>query len=189
MSAITAASDDEMQAKIERLRAENESLKQQLAQRVSDLLMELDTSECSECCGKGWNWEDHQVAERKSDTQTFKVECPACYGIGFVGPDAERRAAILSAAPAQQEQPAPPAGTPAPWPWPLETDKPAAQDEPVAWVHEDDDGRVISNRQKQQALRDGGASATSVRGFSIPACLTRAKPVQSSVSTTSRTKP
>ncbi|MCA8026455.1 hypothetical protein [Burkholderia cepacia] len=34
-----------------------------------------------------------------------------------------------------------------------------------AWMT--DDGRVISNAQKQQALRDGGASASSVRPFSI----------------------
>ncbi len=34
-----------------------------------------------------------------------------------------------------------------------------------AW--ETDDGRVISAEQKQQALRDGGASASSVRPFSI----------------------
>ncbi|MDN7911920.1 hypothetical protein [Burkholderia cepacia] len=34
-----------------------------------------------------------------------------------------------------------------------------------AW--ETDDGRVISDEQKQQALRDGGASASSVRPFSI----------------------
>ncbi|MCA8120485.1 hypothetical protein LGN07_17320 [Burkholderia cepacia] len=34
-----------------------------------------------------------------------------------------------------------------------------------AW--ETDDGRMISDEQKQQALRDGGASASSVRPFSI----------------------
>ncbi|MDN7703307.1 hypothetical protein QZM15_33010 [Burkholderia sp. AU44665] len=43
-----------------------------------------------------------------------------------------------------------------------------------AW--ETDDGRVISNKQKQQALRDGGASASSVRPFSI--ALGRIRPVQ-----------
>ncbi|MDT6993843.1 hypothetical protein [Burkholderia cenocepacia] len=41
---------------------------------------------------------------------------------------------------------------------------PAAEDV-RAW--ETDDGRVISDEQKQQALRDGGASASSVRPFSI----------------------
>jgi hypothetical protein len=39
--------------------------------------------------------------------------------------------------------------------------------EPKAWMHEDDPSRVISAAQKQQALRDGGASATSVRPYSI----------------------
>jgi hypothetical protein len=57
---------------------------------------ELDTHECSECCGKGWNWEPRQVADRISDVQEFKIDCGACLGRGFVGPDAERRAAIES---------------------------------------------------------------------------------------------
>lgn len=57
---------------------------------------ELDTYECSECCGKGWNWEPRQVGERMSDVQEFKIDCVACVGRGFVGPDAERRAAIES---------------------------------------------------------------------------------------------
>ncbi|KVE08402.1 hypothetical protein WS65_09290 [Burkholderia anthina] len=43
-----------------------------------------------------------------------------------------------------------------------------------AW--ETNDGRVISDRHKQQALRDGGASASSVRPFSI--ALGRIRPVQ-----------
>ncbi|WP_155637685.1 hypothetical protein [Burkholderia cepacia] len=43
---------------------------------------------------------------------------------------------------------------------------PTMATEPVrAW--ETDDGRVITDEQKQQALRDGGASASSVRPFSI----------------------
>jgi hypothetical protein len=37
-----------------------------------------------------------------------------------------------------------------------------------AWMTED--GRVISDAQKQGALRDGGASASSVRPFSIELC-------------------
>lgn len=41
--------------------------------------------------------------------------------------------------------------------------------EPVAWVHEEDPARVISAAQKDQALRDGGASASSVRPYSIAA--------------------
>lgn len=38
--------------------------------------------ECDRCLGKGWNWEDHQVAERKSDVQTFKIHCDQCEGTG-----------------------------------------------------------------------------------------------------------
>ncbi|MEJ6003769.1 hypothetical protein [Paucibacter soli] len=36
-----------------------------------------------------------------------------------------------------------------------------------AWAHEDDPTRVISAAQKAQAERDGGASASSVRPYSI----------------------
>ncbi len=43
--------------------------------------------------------------------------------------------------------------------------------EPVAWVHEEDPGRVISARQKATALRDQGASGSSVRPYSVPAYL------------------
>ncbi len=45
----------------------------------------------------------------------------------------------------------------------------AQQAEPVAWVHEDDPARVISAVQKGRALKDGGASASSVRPYSVPA--------------------
>lgn len=45
----------------------------------------------------------------------------------------------------------------------------AGQDAPAAWVHEEDPSRVISAAQKQQALRDGGASASSVKPYSIAA--------------------
>lgn len=38
--------------------------------------------ECEVCCGKGWNWEEHQVAERKSDLQTLKIHCDKCEGTG-----------------------------------------------------------------------------------------------------------
>lgn len=41
--------------------------------------------------------------------------------------------------------------------------------EAIAWVHEDDPGRAISAPQKAQMLRDGGASASSVKGYSIAA--------------------
>ena len=37
----------------------------------------------------------------------------------------------------------------------------------AAWQHEEDAGRVISAAQKAQAIRDGGASASSVRPYSI----------------------
>lgn len=40
--------------------------------------------------------------------------------------------------------------------------------EPLAWLHKDDSERVISDIQKSGAERDGGASASSVRPFSIP---------------------
>lgn len=43
--------------------------------------------------------------------------------------------------------------------------------EPVAWVHEEDPARVISARQKATALRDQGASGSSVRPYSVPAYL------------------
>ena len=52
---------------------------------------ELDTFDCEACAGEGWNWEPRQVAERKSDTQEFKIPCAACDGRGYSGPDAERR--------------------------------------------------------------------------------------------------
>ncbi|WP_049460336.1 hypothetical protein [Stenotrophomonas maltophilia] len=43
--------------------------------------------------------------------------------------------------------------------------------EPAAWVHEEDPERVISARQKATALRDQGASGSSVRPYSVPAYL------------------
>lgn len=45
----------------------------------------------------------------------------------------------------------------------------AVQDAPAAWIHEEDSNRVISAAQKEQALRDGGASASSVKPYSIAA--------------------
>lgn len=56
-------------------------------------MTDLDTYECDECCGKGFNWVHHQVAERKSDTQEFADECATCDGRGYIGPDADERAA------------------------------------------------------------------------------------------------
>lgn len=49
--------------------------------------------------------------------------------------------------------------------------------EPAAWVHEEDPERVISARQKATALRDQGASGSSVRPYSVPAYL-HAPPAQ-----------
>ena len=42
-----------------------------------------EKTECDRCFGKGWNWEDHQVAERKSDVQTLKIHCDKCEGPGY----------------------------------------------------------------------------------------------------------
>lgn len=46
--------------------------------------MDDDYTQCDECAGKGWNWVDRQVAERLSDTQTFKEECEHCEGSGQI---------------------------------------------------------------------------------------------------------
>lgn len=55
-------------------------------------MTDFDTHECDECCGKGFNWVWHQVAERASDVQEFSDQCENCMGRGYVGPDAELRA-------------------------------------------------------------------------------------------------
>jgi len=44
-----------------------------------------------------------------------------------------------------------------------------AQPMAIAWVHESDPRSVISASQKKQALRDGGASASSVKPYSVAA--------------------
>lgn len=44
----------------------------------------------------------------------------------------------------------------------------AASGEPVAWMHEEDPRRVISDAQREGARRDGGASWTSVRAYTVP---------------------
>lgn len=41
----------------------------------------------------------------------------------------------------------------------------------AAWVHHEDPTRVISDHKKQQALRDGGASAASVAGYTLAAVI------------------
>lgn len=40
--------------------------------------------ECQACYGKGFNDVERQVAERKSDVQTFRETCEACEGTGKV---------------------------------------------------------------------------------------------------------
>ncbi len=45
---------------------------------------------------------------------------------------------------------------------------PAASGEPVAWMHEEDPRRVISDAQREGARRDGGASWTSVKAYTVP---------------------
>lgn len=42
----------------------------------------------------------------------------------------------------------------------------AAQATPAAWLHEDGE-RVITDQQKRRAITDGGASASTVAGYSI----------------------
>lgn len=43
-----------------------------------------DFVECQACYGKGFNDVERQVAERKSDVQTFRETCDACEGTGKV---------------------------------------------------------------------------------------------------------
>ncbi|KGD52057.1 putative gp43 [Burkholderia pseudomallei] len=51
-------------------------------------------------------------------------------------------------------------------PQPAQGDAPAEAREPIAWVTDDD--RAITAAQKQRALADGGATASSVRPYSVP---------------------
>ncbi|GER21304.1 hypothetical protein [Variovorax boronicumulans] len=44
----------------------------------------------------------------------------------------------------------------------------ASPGEALAWLHESDPARCITNLQKASALRDGGASASSVMPYSVP---------------------
>lgn len=55
---------------------------------------ELDAWPCEDCAGAGWTWQPHQVAERKTDVQELKTECAACNSTGWLGPDAEKAAAL-----------------------------------------------------------------------------------------------
>jgi hypothetical protein len=51
---------------------------------------------------------------------------------------------------------------------PPSTPEPAGRVEAAAWMHIDDPRRVISAMQKDDAVRDGGASASSVSSYSMP---------------------
>lgn len=51
-------------------------------------------------------------------------------------------------------------------PQPAQADAPAKAREPIAWMTDDD--RAITAAQKQRALADGGATASSVRPYSVP---------------------
>jgi len=55
----------------------------------------------------------------------------------------------------------------------------AAAQAPVAWVHQDDPARVISAAQKDVALRDGGAWASSVAPYTVAAFAAPAEGVPS----------
>lgn len=46
---------------------------------------------------------------------------------------------------------------------------PPPQAVPIAWVHADDPSQAISSLQKDRAIRDGGASTSSVAPYSIAA--------------------
>lgn len=56
-----------------------------LAKARGDAVRDLDDFvECQACYGKGFNDVERQVAERKSDVQTFRETCDACEGTGKV---------------------------------------------------------------------------------------------------------
>jgi len=138
MSAVTAASDDEMHAEIERLRAENESLKQQLAQSELTQCRGIPRKGCNylsqqgRICNKcGHEHKAYQLAQRVPDELVSMVDA-AMVEMSNIHPPLRRSecerliCAALSAAPAQPSQPTT-VSNPAPWPWPLETDMPRAQ--------------------------------------------------------------
>lgn len=85
----------------------------------------------------------------------LEAECPGIFKEGFLsGPEtALRRDLMRTAYMAGKKAARQPVG------------------EPVAWVHEEDPSRVISASQKATALRDQGASGSSVRPYSVPAYL------------------
>ena len=60
---------------------EREFLEIEMTELTSDA--DDEKCECEDCCGKGWNWEEQQVGERKSDVQTIKTHCDKCEGTGY----------------------------------------------------------------------------------------------------------
>ncbi|MPT55006.1 hypothetical protein [Delftia sp.] len=56
---------------------------------------EYDAHECPECGGAGKKTVYHDVSHQLGkDSLPFLDECEACAGLGWCGPDAEKRAAI-----------------------------------------------------------------------------------------------
>lgn len=60
---------------------------------------DLDAWECSACCGQGKYEKLEKVSHHFGwDMLPFMVECETCGGLGYCGPDAEKRAAIAKTA-------------------------------------------------------------------------------------------
>ena len=56
---------------------------------------EYDAHRCNECCGTGRTTVYHEVSHLLGvDSLPFWENCEACEAIGWIGPDAEKRAAI-----------------------------------------------------------------------------------------------
>jgi len=120
MSAITAASDDEMQAEIERLRAENESLKQQLEdEKQARKTWENEAERRSDRYTNDVAALQQQLAQRVPDGSKLvpveptdaMVQAAHHLDLSYMpGQEGADRAAIyramIHAAPAQPEQPA-----------------------------------------------------------------------------------
>lgn len=65
---------------------------------------DLDAWECPECGGAGRVTVYHKVTHQLgTDELPFWDECAVCTGVGYCGPDAERRAAIAKATPTTQK--------------------------------------------------------------------------------------
>lgn len=61
-------------------------------------LDDLDAWECSDCCGQG-KYEKYEKVSHQlgSDMLPFMVTCESCEGLGYCGPDAEKRVALTKA--------------------------------------------------------------------------------------------